>query len=87
MGTSFGSLRHPPSHYRDRFVDSVVPTAALRLLVETLGEDRVMVGSDYPYPLGERPIGQVVRRADFLTDQQRAKLLSGNALRFLGRTS
>ncbi len=25
--------------------------------------------------------------ADFLTDQQRAKLLSGNALRFLGRTS
>ncbi|HLU45772.1 MAG TPA: amidohydrolase family protein [Natronosporangium sp.] len=84
-----GASAHPPSHYRDRFfVDSVVfEPAALRLLVETLGEDRVMVGSDYPYPLGERPIGQVVRRADFLTDQQRAKLLSGNALRFLGRTS
>ena len=44
-----------------------------------------MVGSDYPYPLGERPVGQVVRAADFLTDDQRDKLLSGNALRFLGR--
>lgn len=83
-----GASQRPPSHYRHRFsVDSVVfEPAALRLLVDTLGEDQVMVGSDYPYPLGERPVGQVVRQADFLTDGQRAKLLSGNALRFLGRT-
>ncbi|MEK8109609.1 amidohydrolase family protein [Micromonospora sp. M12] len=47
------------------------------------GEDRVLVGSDYPYPLGERPAGAVVRAADFLTDDQRVKLLSANALRFL----
>ena len=62
----------------------VFHTAALRLLVETMGEDQVMVGSDYPYPLGERPAGKVVRDADFLTEDQRAKLLSTNALRFLG---
>ncbi|HEX7745877.1 MAG TPA: amidohydrolase family protein [Micromonosporaceae bacterium] len=82
-----GRSAQPPSRYVDRFsVDTVVfEPAALRLLVETMGEDRVMVGSDYPYPLGERPVGQVVRKADFLTDDQRAKLLSGNALRFLGR--
>ena len=54
---------HPPSHYVDRFyVDSVVfDQAALRLLVDTLGADQVMVGSDYPYPFGERPAGGVVR--------------------------
>ncbi len=82
-----GRSQHPPSHYVDRFfVDSVVfDHAPLRLLVDTLGEDRVMVGSDYPYPLGERPAGAVVRTADFLTDTQRDKLLSTNALRFLGR--
>ena len=81
-----GRSQHPPSHYVDRFfVDSVVfDPAPLRLLVETLGEDQVMVGSDYPYPLGERPAGNVVRRARFLTDEQRTKLLSTNALRFLG---
>ena len=83
-----GSSTRPPSHYLERFyVDSVVfDPAALRLLVDTMGEDRVVLGSDYPYPLGERPVGQVVREAAFLTDAQRAKLLSGNALRFLGRT-
>ena len=42
--------------------------AALRLLVDTMGEDQVIVGSDYPYPLGERPAGKVVRDAEFLTD-------------------
>jgi aminocarboxymuconate-semialdehyde decarboxylase len=82
-----GRSEQPPSRYVDRFsVDTVVfEPAALRLLVETMGENRVMVGSDYPYPLGERPVGQVVRKADFLTEDQRTKLLSSNALRFLGR--
>ena len=84
-----GASAHPPSHYVDRFfVDSVVfHPAALRLLVDVLGEEQVIVGSDYPYPLGERPAGRVVRDATFLTDAQRTKLLSTNALRFLGRSS
>jgi aminocarboxymuconate-semialdehyde decarboxylase len=81
-----GLSTRPPSAYVDRFyVDSVVfGGPALRLLVDTMGEDRVVVGSDYPYPLGERPVGAVVHNAGFLTDAQRTKLLSTNALRFLG---
>jgi aminocarboxymuconate-semialdehyde decarboxylase len=78
---------HAPSQYLDRFyVDSVVFTEpALRLLVDTVGVDRVLAGSDYPYPFGERPAGAVVRNAGFLDDVDRAKLLSGNAEVFLGR--
>lgn len=81
-----GRSSRPPSAYTDRFyVDSVVfSEPALRLLVDTMGEDRVVVGSDYPYPLGERPAGEVVRTATFLTEAQRAKLLSTNAMTFLG---
>ncbi|MFD2396546.1 amidohydrolase family protein [Prauserella oleivorans] len=81
-----GRSEHPPSHYTARFlVDTVVfDPAALRLLVDTLGDDQVVLGSDYPYPLGERPAGRVVRECTFLDDKQRDKLLSGNALRFLG---
>ncbi|GAA1965390.1 amidohydrolase family protein [Agromyces allii] len=80
-----GVSEHPPTHYLDRFsVDSVVfdPTA-LRLLVDTLGAEQVMLGSDYPYPLGERPVGAVIERADFLTDEQKAAIRHGNARRFL----
>ena len=43
-----------------------------------------MMGSDYPYPLGERPAGAVVRQAR-LTDVERGAILGGNAARFLGR--
>lgn len=77
---------HPPSHYVDRLsVDSVVfEPAALRLLVDTLGASQVMVGSDYPYPLGERPVADVVHRSDFLPDAVRADILHANAVRFLG---
>lgn len=82
-----GLSEHPPSHYLGRFfVDSVVfSEASLRLLVDVMGEDQVVLGSDYPYPLGERPAGKVVREASFLSAEQRSKILSGNASRFLGR--
>lgn len=76
----------PPSAYVGRFsVDSVVfEPPALRMLVDTLGVEQVMVGSDYPYPLGERPVGAVVDRSDFLDDVSRGLLREGNARRWLG---
>lgn len=82
-----GISKHPPSHYLGRFyVDSVVfDHRALRLLVETVGADRVLVGSDYPYPLGERPVGAVVRGSTFLDAAERRLILRENAERFLGR--
>ena len=60
---------------------------ALRLLVDTMGADHVMMGSDYPYPLGERPAGAVVRGADFLAEDERALILGGNAESFLDLTT
>lgn len=81
-----GTSQAPPSHYLGRFyVDSVVfDERALRLLVDTVGADRVLIGSDYPYPLGERKVGDVVRKSSFLDDPTRQLLTSGNAERFLG---
>ena len=81
-----GSSAHPPSHYVDRFsVDSAVfDPRALHLLVDVMGEDRVMLGSDYPFPLGEQRVGKLVRDMRDLSEAARAKLLAGNARRFLG---
>ncbi|WP_369204880.1 amidohydrolase family protein [Streptomyces sp. PU-14G] len=81
-----GTSEHPPSHYLGRFfVDSVVfDDRALRLLVDTVGADRVMVGSDYPYPLGERPAGRVVRESPSLDQDVRHRIMRGNAEHYLG---
>ena len=81
-----GASAAPPSSYVDRFsVDSVVfAPPALRLLVDTMGDERVLVGSDYPYPLGERPAGPVVH-AGRLPHRRPARQAPAprNALRFL----
>jgi aminocarboxymuconate-semialdehyde decarboxylase len=76
----------PPSTYCDRFyVDSAVfDDRALRLLVEVMTEDRVILGSDYPFPLGELEIGSLVRKSKHLSAAGRAKILGANALAFLG---
>jgi aminocarboxymuconate-semialdehyde decarboxylase len=76
----------PPSEYVDRFyVDSAVfSTSALRLVVEVMGEDRVMLGSDHPFPLGEQAIGNLVATHDGLSASAKSKILGGNAACFLG---
>ncbi len=79
-----GECQHPPSHYLNRFsVDSVVfDQRSLQFLVETMGADQVMLGSDYPFPLGEERVGLLIRQSN-LSQNIKTKLLSGNAKRFL----
>src|SRR5258708_37701795 len=61
-----GESRHPPSHYLNRFyADSAVfDQRSLQFLVETMGADRVMLGSDYPFPLGEERVGSLIRQSN-----------------------
>ncbi|MDX1500302.1 MAG: amidohydrolase family protein [Woeseiaceae bacterium] len=81
-----GRSTAPPSTYTDRFyVDSAVfDERALRLLAEVMGEERIVLGSDYPFPLGEERVGDLIRNAGCLSDTGKAGLLGGNAERFLG---
>ena len=75
-----------PSSYARRFhVDSAVfDPGALRLLTDVMGSDRVMLGSDSPFPLGERRIGALVRESPHLGDADRRRMLRGNAEAFFG---
>ncbi len=77
---------HPPSSYVSRFhVDSAVfDQRALRLLIEVMGPERIMLGSDYPFPLGEQRIGSLVAQSPWLDDAQKAAILAGNAQDFFG---
>jgi tryptophan 2,3-dioxygenase len=79
-----GACKLRPSEYLNRFyVDSAVfDRKALQFLVETMSEDRVMLGSDYPFPLGEHNIGSLIRSSQ-LAQSAKQKLLGENAARFL----
>jgi aminocarboxymuconate-semialdehyde decarboxylase len=75
----------PSSYARRLHVDSAVfDSGALRLLTDVMGSDRVMLGSDSPFPLGEQRIGSLVRESPHLTPAERERLLRGNAEAFFG---
>ena len=77
---------NPPSTYVDRFsVDSAVfSDDALRLLVAVMGIERVMLGSDAPFPLGEEQPGRLVETSTHLSADEKAAVLGGNAAWFFG---
>ncbi|HEX3821446.1 MAG TPA: tryptophan 2,3-dioxygenase family protein [Candidatus Sulfotelmatobacter sp.] len=80
-----GVCELPPRQYLNRFsVDSAVfDPLALQFLVDTMGADRVMLGSDYPFPLGEHPIGGLICTSH-LPARAKTQMLGENALQFLG---
>jgi aminocarboxymuconate-semialdehyde decarboxylase len=73
-----------PRDYLGRFwVDSLVHDPdMLRHLLKLCGNDRIALGSDYPFPLGEHPPGKLIDSL-MLESDLRAKLLHGNALDWL----
>ena len=73
------ATREAPSTYLKRLhFDSIVyDNSTLAHLVATVGEDRVLYGSDYPFSLGDMP--GVLARVDTLPPAQRDKVRSGNA--------
>ena len=76
----------PPREYLGRFwVDSGVhDPETLKLLLSLFGEDKVALGSDYPFPLGEDKPGALIRSAGLAASAER-KLLRENACAWLGR--
>jgi len=75
-----------PSSYIDRFhVDSAVfSDESLQLLTNVMGDDRVMLGSDSPFPLGEQRVGTLVRGHKQLSVSSKQRILGENATSFFG---
>jgi aminocarboxymuconate-semialdehyde decarboxylase len=70
----------PPAEQAARlWVDSIVGDEHnLTLLAHRLGWDQIVLGSDYPFPFGERIAGDMVRTST-LEANHKAAVLSGNA--------
>ena len=79
------ALPKKPSAYSKRFYyDSIVFTAAnLHYILQAFGESQVLVGSDYPFGMGD-PDPVAFLRSCGLAREALEAVLSGNAARFLG---
>jgi aminocarboxymuconate-semialdehyde decarboxylase len=67
------------------YFDSLVLDAeALRYLIGLAGVERVALGTDYPFPLGESEPGMLIESLPELTAAQKERLLAGTAREFLG---
>lgn len=76
---------HNPRKYLSQlFFDSCVhDDLALKYLIDTVGINRVMLGTDYPFPLGEQVPGAGIH-AQKLNDSDEQQLFHGTALQWLG---
>lgn len=75
----------PPTQYLGSFwLDSLVhDPAMLQYLVDLVGFEKVALGTDYPFPLGELSPGKLIREMPW-TDNQKAQVLYQSALDWLG---
>ena len=77
---------HPPSHYvKQLYYDTMVfQPLYLRHLIDVVGVDRVMLGTDFPFDMSETdPIG-LIDSVDGLSDADRQAIKSDNAARVFG---
>lgn len=76
---------HPPRRYLSRmYFDSLVhEPAKLDYLITLVGADQIMLGSDYPFPLGEAQPGRLIESMPY-DETIKEMLLSGAALNWLG---
>jgi aminocarboxymuconate-semialdehyde decarboxylase len=73
-----------PEKYLGQFwLDSLVhDPAMLDHIVSLVGENRVALGTDYPFPLGELEPGKLINGMPW-SEQRKGKLLHGAALEWL----
>jgi aminocarboxymuconate-semialdehyde decarboxylase len=82
-----GRTADPLESFARLYFDSVVfDPAVLEFLVARAGPDRVLLGSDYPFPIGDLTPQDVVERAALRTGD-RGQILGGNAARLFGQAA
>jgi aminocarboxymuconate-semialdehyde decarboxylase len=78
-------MKRPPSAYLRRFYYDTVShrPQLIRFLIDLVGADRVVVGSDYNFDMGyEQPV-EFVEQVPGLTERERKLILRENAARLL----
>ena len=79
------NISQPPSHYlKQLYIDDVsFHLPALRCALETVGASQLLLGSDYPYALGDMKRAVESLKELGLSPEDEEKVYSGNALGIL----
>ena len=76
---------NPREYVKRIYVDSLVhDSEILKLLLCLFGPEHIALGSDYPFPLGEREPGKLIESMTDLDAKAQERLLSGTAKEWLG---
>lgn len=77
--------KNPRDYLGKFYLDSLVhDEMALKYLVELVGDEKIVLGSDYPFPLGEHHPGKLIESMSSLSSEAKENLLWKNAASFLG---
>jgi aminocarboxymuconate-semialdehyde decarboxylase len=84
-GGTWGPIKKRPTEYlRQMYYDTMVfSQEGLRHLVAEVGADRLMIGTDYPYPWTSTSVEHVLESAH-LSDAEKVAILGGTAEMLLG---
>jgi len=84
-GGEFGTIKKKPTEYlKQMYYDTMVFTPeGLRHLVAEVGAERLVIGTDFPYPWTKTAVEHVLETPG-LTDEQRVAILGGTAAKLLG---
>jgi aminocarboxymuconate-semialdehyde decarboxylase len=78
------STINPLSYLGKIYVDSLVHDSdTLKFLIAKMKPNRIILGSDYPFPLGEHAPGRMVEEMEDLSEDVKEMILYKNALEFL----
>ena len=77
---------HPPSYYMKKlYYDTMVfQPEYLKILIDIVGSDRVMLGTDYPFDMGETDPNGLIGAVEGITEEERVAIRGGNAASLFG---
>ncbi len=79
------AIKRPPSTYlRQMYFDSIVFGDGLEYLVDRVGAERILMGTDYPYDMGEQDPLTHINRVGNASETEKQLMAGSNAARLLG---
>ncbi len=77
--------KKPGEYLKKIYFDSLVYSSeGLRHLIEVVGAAQILLGTDYPFDMGAYDPHGLIAAVPGLTDDERRRILGGNAARLLG---